>query len=143
TSSKVDVELDAQYRRRGLVEFPGYEAKLSGTYNFANPSSANAFIAFRIGLPVERSALMLSDLKLLVGGKEDPSHTEYAAEQIVWTGEVRGSETTVFTLEYRARGMQRFGYALAQEGRASPDQGPVRPVSNFEMAIRVKGVTGE
>jgi hypothetical protein len=135
-STRVDVVLDAEYRRRGLVEFPGYEAKLKGEYRFQNPSSASTFIAFRIGLPVERSALMLSDLKLLVDGKEDPARTEYASDKIVWTGEIGGAKAATFTVEYKARGMQRFGYALGGEGQG-------RPITNFEMAVHVRGVNGD
>src|SRR5262245_9941091 len=55
--STVDVGLDAQYRRRGITEYPAYTADFSGEYGFRNPSSHAIFVAFNVGLPVHRSAL--------------------------------------------------------------------------------------
>src|SRR2546430_421934 len=78
SASDVKVALDVEYRRRGITEYPGYEAEFRGSYRFTNPSAEAAFVAFSVGLPVDRSALMLRDLVLLVDGKEDAAHTEYA-----------------------------------------------------------------
>src|SRR5262245_14727967 len=44
-STTVDVDLDVEYRRRGVVEFPGYDAKLAAQYAFQNPSPEAAFVA--------------------------------------------------------------------------------------------------
>jgi hypothetical protein len=133
--STVDVELDAEYRRRGITEYPGYSANFSGNYGFHNPSPNPIFVAFSIGLPVDRSALMISDLVLLVDGVEDPTRTEYAQDGMSWTGEIPGSREATFTVKYRARGLQRYGYKLA-----SAEQ--TRPVTKFEMNMIVRGVKG-
>jgi hypothetical protein len=137
--SDISVDLDVDYRRRGITEYPGYEAQIRGEYQFQNPSSESSFVAFTIGLPVDRSALMLRDLSLLIDGKEDPQHTEYAGDKIAWRGRVEGRTTTQFTLAYRARGLERFGYRFAAKG----EDGSARPVTAFRMQMRVKNLRGE
>jgi hypothetical protein len=133
--SEVTVDLDVDYRRRGITEYPGYEALVRGEYQFENPSEAPAFVAFTIGLPVERSALMLRDLVLLVDGREDAAHTEYAPDGIAWRGRV--DKAARFTLSYRARGLERFGYRFAGAGKEG-----ARPVTAFKMQVRVKNLRG-
>jgi hypothetical protein len=136
--SEVDVELDAEYRRRGIVEYPGYRAKFVGRYDFANPTSEPVFAAFSIGLPARREVLMLSGLKLLVNGEEDPAGTEYTPDRVLWTGRVNGNEVARFTFVYQARGLERFSYALS----AGDDQG-IRPVSGLRLSFTVRGARGE
>lgn len=140
TKSAVTVDLDVDYRRRGITEYPGYDARFQGDYEFQNPSSdgSSVFVAFTVGLPVERSALMLRDLSLLVDGKEDSTHTEYAGDKIAWRGRVEGKRGTHFTLAYRARGLERFGYRFAGREEAS-----ARPVTAFRMQMRLKNLRGE
>src|SRR5262249_43776740 len=115
-------------------------ARVQGDYQFHNPSPESAFVAFTVGLPVERSALMLRDLSLLVDGKEDPTHTEYVADRIAWRGRVDGNRSVRFTLSYRARGLERFGYRFVS-GQKSEDS--ARPVTAFKMQLRVKNLRGE
>jgi hypothetical protein len=138
-STEVAVALDASYRRRGVAEYPGYEARFTGKYRFDNPSASSVSTAFAVGLPVDRSALMLSDLKLLIDGKEDP-RTEYAADRILWTGELAAGKSAIFTLEYRARGLERFGYVLSPQ-KAGESTG-ARPVTNFVLGMTVNGAHG-
>jgi len=137
--TSVDVSLDVDYRRRGITEYPGYDAQVAGTYQFKNPSPEAAFVAFTIGLPAERSALMLRDLTLLVDGKEDPSRTEYAADRVAWRGRVDGGRTARFALAYRARGLSRFGYRFVSE---AGEGAAARPVSGFRMQVRVRNLRG-
>lgn len=134
--STVDVALDAQYRRRGITEYPAYTADFSGNYGFKNPSTHPIFVAFNIGLPVDRSALMVTDLELMLDGAADTPHTEYAQEGIAWAGEIPGGREVTFTVKYHARGLQKFGYALATGA------GSANPVSKFEMNMIVRGVSG-
>ncbi|MFL5318328.1 MAG: hypothetical protein ACJ790_01630 [Myxococcaceae bacterium] len=142
SSTSVIVDLDAEYRRKGLTEYPGYEAAFKGDYAFKNPSTEASFVAFTVGLPTERDALMLRDVRLLVDGVEDPEHTEYAPQRIIWTGQVRGSQTAKFELAFRARGMTTFGYTFAPT-RSGQDSAASKPVTAFDLVMRVKGVPGE
>ncbi len=141
--SDVDVQLAVQYRRRGVTEYPCYEAQFLGTYEFRNPSPESAFVAFTLPLPVEREALMLRDLALTVDGREDSGNTEYEADRIVWTGRVAGERTARFKVGFRARGQGRFGYAFEPE-RTSSNQAPrvSRPVTAFHMTLTVRGAKG-
>src|SRR4051812_43064575 len=41
--SDVVVDLDVDYRRRGITEYPGYDAKIRADYQFQNPSSESSF----------------------------------------------------------------------------------------------------
>jgi hypothetical protein len=136
--SEVNVDLDVQYRRRGVAEYPCYEAKFDGQYEFKNPSPEASFVAFSVGLPVDRRALMLQEIKLLVNGREEPDATEYTPERIVWTGKVPGERTARFEVSFRARGLQRFGYFFADEKGA----GQGKPVTAFRLAMTVKGARG-
>lgn len=144
--SDVKVTLDAQYRTRGITEYPTYDAAFEGRYTVPNPSKEPAFVAFSIGLPVQRRALMLRDVQLLVNGKEDPERTTYDAEQIVWTGRMEGGMASLFTVKYRARGLGSFGYRFAtpaQQGADGSPQAPtIRPVTAFRMAMQVNGAKG-
>jgi hypothetical protein len=142
--TQVKAVLDASYRRRGITEYPGYEATFEGTYTFVNPSDA-AFVAFSVGLPTERDSLMLRDLRLLIDGKEDVEHTEYTPDRVVWTGTVAAGHASTFVVGYRARGLERFGYTLApkrdRDATAERDQ-PIRPVSAFELDLTVRNARG-
>lgn len=138
SKTDIDVTLDATYRRRGTVEYPGYQAAFSGQYTFDNPVGQNVFVAFSVGLPVERSALMLSDLALLIDGEEDPRHTEYSENRIVWTGSVEAGATRSFRLDYRGRGLERFGYALSARGKDAH-----QPVTGFALRMKINGARGQ
>jgi hypothetical protein len=140
SKSDISVDLDVEYRRRGITEYPGYDARVQGEYRFDNPSAESAFVAFTVGLPVERSALMLRDLSLYVDGKEDAAHTEYVADRIAWRGQVAGHKKTTFTLAYRARGLERFGYRFVSGQK--PEES-ARPVTAFKMQLKVKHLRGE
>jgi hypothetical protein len=139
----VQVDLDVDYRRRGITEYPGYEARVTASYEFPNPSSDAAFVAFTVGLPVERSALMLRDLALLVDGKEDAAHTEYSPEGIAWRGRVDGGHVARFGLAYRARGLERFGYRFAPNDKLDGKGVTARPVSAFKLRMAIRGAKGE
>jgi hypothetical protein len=143
SKSDVGVLLEVQYRRRGVTEYPCYEALFQGTYEFRNPSPESAFVAFTLPLPVERDALMLRDLALTVDGREDAGNTEYGADRIVWTGRIAGERTAHFKVGFRARGQGRFGYAFEPE-RTSSNQAShaSRPVTAFRMALAVRGAKG-
>lgn len=135
--SIVNISLDAQYRRRGITEYPGYVADFAGDYQFHNPSPHPIFVAFNIGLPVDRSALMVTDLELSIDGAEDAPHTSYAAEGIAWNGELAGGKSVVFSVKYRARGLERFSYALGSSSLSTA------PVNKFELNMTVRGVPGD
>ena len=143
--SDVAVDLGTEYRRRGLVEFPCYEAGFDGRYDFKNPSSEPAFVAFAVGMPAKGESLMLRDLKLLVDGKEDPAHTEYTPDRVVWTGQLAGNSTGHFELAYHARGLERFGYQLqsACTGQGCPTTAIVKPVTAFTLQMQVRGAKGQ
>lgn len=136
--SDVKVDLDIQYRRRGVSEYPCFEAAFEGTYDFQNPSEVSSFAAFTVGLPVQRDALMLRDVRLLIDGKEDAANTEYSAERISWSGSVSGSATARFQLVYRARGNDRFGYSFPDDALSAG-----KPLTAFRLAMNVTGARGE
>lgn len=142
SATNVVVDLDAQYRRRGLTEYPGYETRFDGEYTFKNPATDPSFVGFTVGLPTDRNALMLRELKLLVNGVEDPDQTEYAPSQIVWTGKVDGQKTVKFQLQFKARGMTTFGYTFAptRDGRSASES---KPITAFNLVMNVTGVPGE
>lgn len=142
SATNVTVNLEAQYRRRGLTEYPGYETTFDGEYTFKNPVGDPSFVGFSVGLPTERNALMLRELKLLVNGVEDPDNTEYAPSRIVWTGRVDGQKTVKFQLAFKARGMTTFGYTFApsRDGQSVSDS---KPITAFRLTMNVTGVPGE
>lgn len=140
SSTKVQVELDVEYRRRGITEYPGYQARVAGAYQLTNPTADPIQASFSLGLPSARSSLMLTELSLTVDGREDPSHTEYAPDKITWAGRVEGGHTAIFAVKYRARGLQRFGYALSPAALKSED---ARPISHFELDLLVRGAHDE
>jgi hypothetical protein len=144
SQSNIAVTLDAEYRRQGITEYPCYQSVFDATYTFKNPSSAATFVAFTVGMPSRRDALMLSDIKLEIEGKEDPEHTEYTPEHVVWTGRLEGNKPARFHLSYHARGMERFGYSFNVENQQSSSQkDPIKPVTDFQMRMTVNGVHGE
>ncbi|MBK6690452.1 MAG: hypothetical protein IPG45_38650 [Deltaproteobacteria bacterium] len=140
TKSQVQVMLDVEYRRRGIAEYPGYRAEVTGTYRLQNPVEAPIHAAFVIGLPSDRSSLMLTDLELTIDGKEDRAHTEYAPDRITWAGRIPGGGAATVALRYRARGLEQFGYALSPKVSSL---GEARPISDFQLELLVRGAKGE
>jgi hypothetical protein len=141
-SSHIDVDLAASYRRKGLTEYPGYDAKVDALYEFKNPSAGAAQVAFSVGTPNRKEAQLLTDITLQVDGKEQPEDTVYSPDRVVWTGRLEGGQVARFKLSYRARGLERFAYTFAPE-RAEGGAATAKPVTRFTLTMRVTGARGE
>lgn len=135
----VRADLEASYRRRGLVEYPGYEVAFDGQWTFENPQEGPIDVAFRFPLPAGSGDLMLRDLLLRVDGQLEPARTEEGTGELVWRGPMEKGQKRLFQVEYRGRGLSRFVYELGRRGSDASRVVTAGIVPSFRMELTVKG----
>ena len=132
SASDISVNLEVDYRKKGLVYYTGYLADFNGRYTIRNNENEKIYLSFIFPYPMEQGEGMLRDVKLLVDNKEDPLNTEYQPDLILWTGLLEPSQTVEMSVHYQGRGLNHFIYGFE----------PGRQINNFKMKIQILG-TGE
>ncbi len=107
-SSKIDGELNMDYRRKGLTYFPTFISHITATYQLKNENEEPVETEFIFPLPTEES--LVWNAKINVSGKED--NTQVNSQGLKWKGDIGPQEEKTVTIKYSARGLDRFSYAL-------------------------------
>lgn len=128
-SSNIAVTLKMDYRKKGLVYYTGYNAEFTGKYKIQNPETENIYLSFIFPYPTRQGEGVLQNVKLLVNGKEDIEDTEYQPNLTLWTGVLGPTESLEITVQYDARGLDKFEYGFE----------PAQQINNFNMKIDVQG----
>lgn len=123
-ASKVDVRLDLEHRRRGLLWYDTYAVAFRATYTFRNPDPIERSLRLHFTFPNQTSPyddfLFLVDGRPVVAGADFESGVS-ADAVVAGGGEVR------LEVGYRSRGLDTWVYAFDQEG--------VSQVRDFTMAM--------
>ncbi len=130
-STNAEVTVQVNYKPVEDIYLTTYDAQFQGTYVFRNPDDrwpSRIVLTF----PFPPKANTLSDLKLLVDGKE-ATNTRVSMDGVTWAGWFKPSERKTVKVTYTAQGIDDYGYAL--------DQRTMNP--EFRFIATIKGADGD
>lgn len=128
-SSEVDVKLDLEHRKKGLLWWPTYEVGFSGRYRFALPagegnvdpaSVANVVDTVDIVLPLSAENAVYDGFHVTVDGVEhtpQPGGNERRNSFVLSLP--RNKDVVDVVVRYKSRGLGTWVYALGQRGQTS------------------------
>ena len=130
-ASDISVELEMDYRKKGLVYYTGYNANFVGKYTIQNLEDEKIYLSFIFPYPMQQGEGILQNVKLLVNDEEDTENTEYQQNLALWTGLLEPEELLNVTVQYHSRGLNHFIYGFE----------PGRQINNFHMTLQVSGAS--
>lgn len=124
--SLVDVSLEYQPKRKGLLEYRTYGVEFLGEYLVENPTPITQTIYFEFYFPAEDTRY--DQFFVSVGGvssQQPPSGGKLTEAVILGPG-----DTVTFEVRYRASGINRWVYSFEDESRLQDFE--LGMVTNFE-----------
>jgi hypothetical protein len=126
-ASDLRAALTLEHRRKGLIWFPTYGVAFTGRYTFRNDSAEARDVTVRF--PVEPGVTYDG---FLVQGKDGaPVEVQFEKGQARFARRMGAGEAETFTVGYRTRGTQRWGYGVFGQG-LGPEEGRAR---RFQLAV--------
>jgi hypothetical protein len=122
-SSALDVRLDLEHRRKGLLWFSTYAVDFSGHYAFVNPGSDARSVDFSFPLGAENTVYDGFAVRDAAGAPRD---VVFRSGNAQWSERMEPGERRECTVTYRSRGTASWKYRLTE------GTGQVR---NFRLAV--------
>jgi len=107
-SSRIDVDLRSDLRRRGLIWYSLYDVQLAGDYVYKHVQAQRGELAVRFSFP-DPSAVY-DGFKFLVNGKDFSGAVDAADGSIVATVPVEPGDVVQIALAYKSRGLGSWDY---------------------------------
>jgi hypothetical protein len=104
--SRVNVNLDLQPRKKGLLWYSTYGVQFAGTYEFTNTSDSPQAVNFILQLPAQQA--MYDGLTLTVNGAAVPAQAGNG--QFFAVATVPAHATATFGAEYHSQGLDMWSY---------------------------------
>jgi hypothetical protein len=110
-SSRLDVDLDLDYRQKGLLWYSTYRSRFSGVYGFRNNTDREQTVTFRWSFPVAKA--IYDDLSLTLNGQP----FSVADDNNALTGSAPLAAGAVASLKvtYRSPGLDSWRYNFGSE----------------------------
>jgi hypothetical protein len=126
-----EVKIDAKmnYRKRGLRYFSGFDFALTAVYRVNNAEPNDIDVAFIFPIELNKSQVLLSELKFQVDGEDAALDLGKGGNRLVWTGRIAKGQSSEFHIRYQARGLESFVYKLD----------PSLPARNVRLHVGVAG----
>lgn len=122
-SQAITTKVKANVRRKGLLQFAGYDLSFDGDYVVRNRETGAR--TFHFFFPLPREAGNITDIQIQLDGQPYSGDTNLA-DGFQWSGRLGPGEERRFQIAYRAKGTDRFEYEL---GATQLELGKLR----FEM----------
>lgn len=122
-SSRVNVRLDVDHRRKGLLWYPTYAVAFAGQYLFRNPDSVARVVTAQLPFPAQEG--LYDGFTLRFEGAEGTAVTDLSRGATASVELPPGGEGRLH-VAYRSRGLGTWTYALA---------GGVGQVRDFELQL--------
>jgi len=122
-ASAIDVDLNLEPRRKGLLWYSTYRVKFSGRYQITNPTEAPATITFDFKLPSEKA--IYDDVRFIVGGKDVPD-LPIRQGKLTKALALAPGESESVEVSYATSGMDEWWYDFG---------GSVSQVKNFSLTM--------
>lgn len=128
-SSNVDVSLELEHRRKGLLWFPTYSVVFSGRYAFRNDTTKARRV--EVGFPIESRGVVYEGFAV-TGDDGRPIEVAFAEGKATFGRAVGAGESLAFDVRYRARGTRSWSYGT-YGGGLGPEAGRAR---GFRLTAR-------
>lgn len=127
--STIDVRLDLDHRRKGLLWYSIYKVAFGGQYGFRNTTDREQLATFVLNFPAAQA--IYDDLAFTVDGA--PLEVTNQKTSASGTARVPPGKTAVLRVSYRSQGLDSWRYNLG---------GEVAQVRNFllKVATNFKGI---
>ncbi len=110
-SSRVDVALDLEHRRKGLLWYSTYKVAFAGAYTFRNASNQDQLVTFTLNFPTAQA--IYDDLTLSLDDSPLPITNEKTAVRA--TRRMAAGKAVVFKAAYRSQGLESWRYNFGGE----------------------------
>jgi len=122
-STALDVRIDLEHRRKGLLWFPTYAVEFGGRYGFVNTGDASRLVQFSFPLGTENTVYDGFEVRDGAGARRE---VEFSGGSANWSERMAPGERREFSVAYRSRGTATWKYRLTD------GTGQVR---NFRLAV--------
>ncbi len=110
-SSRVDVNLSLEHRKKGLLWYSTYAVRYFGEYTFENPDPAPRSITFRLLFPAKQA--IYDGLNVKVNG--EPAALTASKDGVFTSVQAQPGETVTFAAAYRSFGLSSWRYKLGED----------------------------
>lgn len=107
-ASQIDVSIDSDPRRKGLVWFALYDVHFQGIYRYKHARSEKGRLLLRFALPT--TTAIYDDLNFEVNGKDERARLQPESGVFEVDVPVTPGEAVVFRAGYGSRGMDEWTY---------------------------------
>jgi inner membrane protein involved in colicin E2 resistance len=104
--SRINVDLQLNYRKKGLLWYSTYGVQFSGSYEFTNSTGKEQTVTFILPLPAQRA--MYDNLALSLDGVTVPALP--GDNQFYATAQIPAHKTATFAAAYHSQGLDRWSY---------------------------------
>ena len=125
TSSRIEVGLDLDQRRKGLLWYDTYAVAFAGAYTFKNPHDERRRIVVSFTFPSSEG--LYDDFAFELGGAPTPPVADLS-KGLQATADLGPGEQTTLRVRYRSRGLGDWAYAFSPGG--------VAQVRDFDLKMR-------
>ena len=121
--SRVNANLDLDYRQKGLLWYSTYRVKFAGVYDFKNPDDEPHQVTLTLHLPADRA--VYDGLSFTVNGT--PLSAQSAKRDAYVVFPMKGGETATVNVSYNSQGLDEWSYNFGDG---------VTQVKDFELHAR-------
>lgn len=107
SASNISTDLKLDYRRKGLLWFPGYVVAFDGTYTVTNPAKERRRFVVEFTYPSDKANY--DEAIFTIDGKDNQEFTPTGATSAVFIDPGQSAKVHV---GYKTRGMGRWSYAF-------------------------------
>lgn len=107
-STQIDVDLNQDERRKGLMWFPLYDVGFDGTWTYTHAQAVARDL--QISFPFPDSEAMYDDFHFVVNGKELGAESRPVAGAATTTIHVEPGQLVSFAVKYKSRGANTWSY---------------------------------
>ncbi|MDE2998644.1 MAG: inner membrane CreD family protein [Gemmatimonadota bacterium] len=123
-SSRIEVDLSLEHRRKGLLWYSTYQVRFASTYTLSNPTDRSLTLYFDLELPAHRA--VYDDFTLTVEGQR-VADVPVRAGHLVQPVDLAPNQAVPVHVSYRSRGLDQWRYSFGED---------VNQVTDFELMMR-------
>ena len=110
-ASRINADLNLDYRRKGLLWYSTYVVDFEGKYTFRNPTDNPQFVAFRLKFPAEHA--IYDGLVMEVNRRPLPIASDKQGVSVA--AQLGPHEVASLRVGYRSHGLESWRYRLGDE----------------------------
>jgi inner membrane protein involved in colicin E2 resistance len=108
--SRVNADLNIDYRRKGLLWYSTYKVKFAGTYDFRNSNDAARNVTFTLHLPADQA--VYDGLVFSINGT--PVEIQHAKSEAFAVFPMKAGEMAILNVAYNSQGLDRWSYDFGE-----------------------------